>query len=78
MCVPAPHFVGERHRTIHAHVRGTSPISTSTTAQDLTHAVLTGVCFGLRDGAILPNQGDAKVEFLDKTSTEEILMKMTI
>ena len=47
----APYLSGERTPHNDALVRGDfSGISTSTTTQDLTHAVLSGVCFGLRDG----------------------------
>ena len=47
----APYLSGERTPYNDAQVRaGFSGISTSTTVQDLTHAVLSGVCFGLRDG----------------------------
>lgn|GEM_PF-3829588 len=47
----APYLSGERTPHNDAHVRGSlAGISTSTTTQDLTHAVLTGVCFGLPDG----------------------------
>ena len=47
----APYLSGERTPHNDAQVRGGfSGGSTSTTQQDLTHAVLAGVCFGLRDG----------------------------
>lgn len=47
----APYLSGERTPHNDALVRGGfSGISTSTTLQDMTHAVLSGVCFGLRDG----------------------------
>lgn len=47
----APYLSGERTPHNDAQVRGGfSGISTSTTQQDLTHAVLVGVCYGLRDG----------------------------
>lgn len=46
-----PYLSGERTPHNDAQVRGgLSGISTSTTIEDLTHAVLAGVCFGLRDG----------------------------
>lgn len=47
----APYLSGERTPHNDAQVRGGfSGLSTSTTQEDLTHAVLAGVCFGLRDG----------------------------
>ena len=47
----APYLSGERTPHNDAQVRGGfSGLSTSTTTEDLTHAVLAGVCFGLRDG----------------------------
>ena len=47
----APYLSGERAPHNDASVRGGfSGLSTSTSQEDLTHAVLAGVCFGLRDG----------------------------
>lgn len=47
----APYLSGERTPHNDAQVRGGfSGLGTSTTQADLTHAVLEGVCFGLRDG----------------------------
>ncbi len=47
----APYLSGERTPHNDAHVRGGfTGLGTNTTPQDLTQAVLEGVCFGLRDG----------------------------
>jgi xylulokinase len=48
----APYLSGERTPHNDANVRGGfAGLSTNTTVQDMTQAVLEGVCFGLRDGA---------------------------
>ncbi|WP_299564586.1 xylulokinase [uncultured Sulfitobacter sp.] len=47
----APYLSGERTPHNDSRIRaGFAGISTATTQVDLTHAVLEGVCFGLRDG----------------------------
>ena len=61
----APYLSGERTPHNDAQVRGGfSGISTSTTTEDLTHAVLVGVCFGLRDGLEAMRATGAKCEAL--------------
>jgi xylulokinase len=61
----APYLSGERTPHNDAHVRGGfSGLATTTSVQDMTHAVLEGVCFGLRDGAEAMAQTGAEVEML--------------
>ncbi|KEJ90793.1 xylulokinase [Sulfitobacter donghicola] len=61
----APYLSGERTPHNDAFVRGGfSGLSAGTTVTDLTHAVLEGVCFGLRDGLEAMRETGAKFEGL--------------
>ena len=61
----APYLSGERTPHNDAQVRGGfTGLGTGTTPQDLTQAVLEGVCFGLRDGAEAIASTGAQFEML--------------